>query len=115
VVVGIFAVAFLAIGMAAAAYIRLTPHPVAIGAVLADLRQYDGQTVLVQGIVQGSANVGGLKGYILKDDTGSITVVTQRGLPKEGQYMQVNGEVKQAFAVLGMSYTVLLEGQAPDE
>jgi hypothetical protein len=113
VVAGIFGVLFLAIGLGVAAYLKLTPHPLSIGSVLKDLRTFDGTSVTVQGEVKETYNVGGMKWYDLSDPTGSIRVVTERGLPTTGDYMRVTGIVHQVFNVGGFEYTVLLEPPAP--
>jgi hypothetical protein len=113
VIVGIFVVVALAVGLWALAYMRLTPHPLAISAVLGDLRRYDGQTVTVQGTVRAAFNVAGVKWYELNDGTGSVMVVTDRGLPREGDYERVTGQVKQLFQLGDATYTVIEEPQPP--
>jgi hypothetical protein len=114
VVVGIVVVLLLALALAALAYLKTVPRPVAISAVLADLRQYDGHSVTVGGTVQETLNVAGYKAYRLKDDTASIIVLTERGLPQRGQQLTVTGIVNEVFNLGGVNYTVLLEPQAPD-
>jgi hypothetical protein len=112
-VIGIFVVLFLAIALGVAAYMKVTPHPLSIGAVLRDLRTYDGTSVTVQGTVRTIYNVAGVKWYELEDPSGSIPVVTERGLPKQGDYMQVTGIVHEVFNLGGINYTVLLEPLEP--
>jgi hypothetical protein len=114
VIAGIFAVLFLAIALGVAAYMKLTPHPLSIGSVLKDLRTYDGTSVTVQGTVKEVNNIVGMKWYDLEDPTGSIRVVTQRGLPTQGDYMQVTGIVNEVFNFGGINYTVLLEPLGAD-
>src|SRR5438105_14535111 len=79
VIAGIFVVLFAAVALGAAAYLKLTPHPIQIKAILTDLRQYDGMTVTVQGTAKNAANLGGMKWYYLEDPSASIMVVTERG------------------------------------
>jgi hypothetical protein len=114
VVAGIFIVLFAAVALGVAAYLKLTPHPVSIASVLRDLRTYDGTSVTVQGTVKETFNFAGVKWYQLEDPTGSIPVVTQRGLPAVGHYMLVTGIVNEVFNLGGINYTVLLEPQGPD-
>jgi hypothetical protein len=80
-----------------------------IADVLADLRNYDGLTVTFKGEVSGTLNVLGLKTYTLDDGSGTITVVTERGLPKNGEELRVTGVIKEMFNVAGVNYTVLYE------
>jgi hypothetical protein len=82
-----------------------------IGDVLADLRQYDGLEVTFEGEVSGSLNLLGYKAYNLNDGTGSITVVTERGLPDNGDRLKVTGIVHEVFSIGGINYTVLYEAQ----
>ncbi|HES58052.1 MAG TPA: hypothetical protein ENO21_01325 [Firmicutes bacterium] len=80
-----------------------------IADVLADLRTYDGLPVTFEGEVSGVVNILGLKTYSLDDGSGSITVVTERGLPKNGEQLRVSGVIHEMFNVAGVNYTVLYE------
>lgn len=82
---------------------------VKIGDVLADLRNYDGMSVTFEGEVSAPVNLLGLKTYSLDDGSGSITVVTERGLPRAGEKLRVSGIVHEMFNVAGVNYTVLYE------
>jgi len=92
------------------------PKPVPIGTVLGDLRTYDGQVVTVAGRVTETVNLLGFKTYQLKDDSGEIMVVTDRGLPNKGDEVTVTGFVSEMFNLGGVNMTVikepLPEGQA---
>jgi hypothetical protein len=85
------------------------PRPVPIGDILADLRKYDGQTVTIAGEASNPLNVLVMKAYDVSDGTGSIKVVTERGLPAAGSVVRVEGVVHEVFNLGGMNYTVLLE------
>lgn len=80
-----------------------------IGDVLADLRTYDGLPVTFEGEVRGAVNILGLKTYSLDDGSGTITVVTERGLPRNGTQLRVSGVIHEMFNVGGVNYTVLYE------
>lgn len=114
VAVGVIVVAGLAIVLTALAYLHSLPRTVAIGEVLGNLREYDGRSVSVGGRVTETFNVLGLKWYRLEDDTASIIVVTQRGLPEKDQTVRVTGIVKEVFNLGGVNATVLQEPLPPD-
>ena len=81
-----------------------------IAEVLDDLRRYDGQSVVLKGTVGAPMNLFGVVKYFdLTDDSGTIKVVTERGLPAEGSEVEVTGIVKQAMQVGGVELTVLYE------
>jgi citrate lyase synthetase len=59
---------------------------------ISDIKTDDniGKTVTVSGTVEKVLKVGSISGYILKDDTGSISVSTQK-LPSDGDKLTVKG------------------------
>jgi hypothetical protein len=81
----------------------------AIGDVLKDPRRFDGKQIMVVGKVKDSANILLVKYFVLEDDTGVITVVTDRSVPAPGDKVRVRGRVNQAFSIGGKSLVVLLE------
>jgi len=83
-------------------------RPVPIGEILGDLRTYDGQLVHVAGEVTGSTNLL-YKWFELTDASGTITIVTERGLPTVGQTVSVDGTVSELFNLGGISKTVIME------
>ncbi len=83
-------VAGFAISMAACA-------PKSIGHVLADPAHYRDHAVTVRGRVVRSYSVLGQGAYQLRDDTGSLWVVSNRGVPHEGARVQVKGTVHDVF------------------
>jgi hypothetical protein len=88
---------------------RATARVEQIADVLADLRNFDGLTVTFEGEVSAPVNLLGLKTYTLDDGSGTITVVTERGLPGNGEQLKVTGVIKEMFNVAGVNYTVLYE------
>jgi hypothetical protein len=109
IVAGILVVAAIAIIAAAWAYLAAIPKVLAIEDVLGNLREYDGQTVTVSGRVTDPLNIFGIKTYSVTDDTGTIQVVTERGLPASAAQVKVTGVVNQYFKLGSMEATVLLE------
>ncbi len=49
-----------------------------------------GKKVTVSGIVESTIKLGSISGYVLKDDTGKISVSSEN-LPKEGDSIKVTG------------------------
>jgi len=90
---------------------RTTP----IGSILRDLRKYDGQQVTVKGKVVARMSILTLRWYEVQDKTGSITVVTKRGLPNRDEEVTVTGTVREVFNVGGYDKTVIVEGGEPGE
>ena len=112
--IGLIVVIVLAIVLAWAGWYFTQPRPVAIGTILADLRTYDGQSLTIRGEVTRTLNVMLVKAYEVSDGTGTIVVVTERGLPEVGETLTISGVVNQLFEVGGMEMTVLLEPAARD-
>jgi hypothetical protein len=73
------------------------------------LREFDGKTVTVVGTVSVATNELLVKSFILKDDTGDISVVTERAVPREGSHLQATGRVSHAFSIAGHDLLVLVE------
>jgi len=85
----------------------------AIGDILAHPREYAGRNVTVQGEVKNVFSLLVIKYFTLDDGTGSITVVTERPLPKKGERIKVTGRVEEAFSLGEQTLTLIIE--APDE
>ncbi len=87
----------------------LKPRATPIGDILADLRSYDGKVVTIEGEASSPMNLLLLKYYEVSDDSGSIMVVTERGLPAVGEEVRVDGVVHEVFNLGGVNYTVIME------
>lgn len=57
-------------------------------------RDYENREVTIYGTVTGSASLFVVKFFELQDDTGTIKVVTERVLPKQGEALQVTGSMQ---------------------
>jgi len=102
-------VIIVAAALAFVAWKTIQPQPTPIGEILGDLRTYDGQFVTVHGEASNPLNLLLFKGYDVTDDSGTIKVVTDRGLPKVGETVTVQGQVKEVFNFNGINMTVIYE------
>lgn len=80
-----------------------------IGKILEKPRDYEGKTVTVYGEVKEVFGLVFVKYFVIEDKTGSIPVVTDRSLPKEGTKIRVRGIVREAFALGDQQLLVLVE------
>lgn len=81
-----------------------------IGDLLNDPSHYNGKTVRIEGEVKESAGGLGLGAYQVKDNTGTLTVVTQRGgTPRSGAKVGVKGTFEALFTLGAKSLAVLRE------
>jgi hypothetical protein len=65
-----------------------------INKLLAEPNRYHGKEVGLRGSVIKSASILGTGAYQLDDGTGTIWVVSKRGVPREGARIEVKGEIK---------------------
>lgn len=85
-----------------------------IGELLDNPAKYDGKTVRVQGEVRESAGGLGLGAYQVKDDTGTLTVVSETGgPPRGGSKIGVKGRF-QALITLGTRSLAVLREESRD-
>lgn len=68
-----------------------------IRTLLDDPGRYDGQTVRVAGKVTTSVGLLGYGAYRVDDGTGTILVVAQHGVPREGAKVGVEGTFRSVF------------------
>lgn len=85
-----------------------------IGELLDNPARYDGKTVRVEGEVSQSAGGLGLGAYQVKDDTGTLTVVSERGgPPRTGSKIGVKGRFE-ALITLGTRSLAVLREESRD-
>lgn len=77
--------------------------------ILDNPRNYDGKSVSVSGEVADIFSFFVIKGFVVKDATGEILVVTDKALPKKGSQIKVRGVVKEAFSIGDQQLIVLVE------
>jgi len=81
-----------------------------IGELLDNAARYDGKTVRIEGEVRESAGGFGLGGYQIKDQTGTLTVLSeQAGPPRTGAKIGVKGRFEALFTLGSKSLAVLRE------
>ena len=81
-----------------------------IGELLQNSTKYNGKTVRVKGEVGESAGLLGRGGYQLKDNTGTITVITETAAPPpKGTKTGVKGVFQSLFTLGSKSLAVLQE------
>jgi hypothetical protein len=85
-----------------------------IGELLDNPARYDGKTVRVEGEVRESAGGLGLGAYQVRDDTGTLTVVSETGgPPRSGSKIGVKGRF-QALITLGTRSLAVLREESRD-
>lgn len=85
-----------------------------IGELMDNPAKYDGKTVRVEGEVRESAGGLGLGAYQVRDDTGTLTVVSETGgPPRTGSKIGVKGRF-QALITLGSRSLAVLREESRD-
>lgn len=88
----------LLIGFGVAAIVSLTAcAPKTIGHVLADPQRYANKEIKLKGEVERSYSFLGRGAYELRDHTGRLWIVSDRGVPREGTRVEVKGTIREAF------------------
>jgi hypothetical protein len=83
-----------------------------IGQLLNDPARYNGKTVKVEGQVKGALGGLGVGAFEIKDDTGTIPVVSQRGdPPPTGSKIGVKGKF-QALVTLGIKSLAVIREES---
>lgn len=81
-----------------------------INQLLNDPSRYDGKTVRIKGQVKGAAGGLGVGAYEVKDNTGTLTVVSDRGdPPRTGADIGVKGKFQALLSLGFKSLAVLRE------
>jgi hypothetical protein len=81
-----------------------------IGELLDNPAKYDGKTVRVEGEVRESAGGLGLGAYQVRDDTGTLTIVSETGgPPRRGAKVGVKGRFEALITLGSRSLAVLRE------
>jgi hypothetical protein len=84
--------------------------------VLDDPSQFGTKPVRIAGTVTDAVGVMGVGVYRVKDDTGTITVISKAsGVPREGAKVGVEGTVQTGYTIGTQSLTVLMESQRKTE
>ncbi|MHB8110340.1 MAG: hypothetical protein ACYDHW_09950 [Syntrophorhabdaceae bacterium] len=83
--------------------------PTKIGDIQGNPRKYSHKEVTVSGEVIEVLSLIAFRYFIIRDNTGEITVITSRTLPAVGQKLTVHGIVKEAFAIGNQNMLVIME------
>jgi hypothetical protein len=83
--------------------------PTQIDKILANPRDYADKKVTISGTVTDTFSFLVVKYFTVTDDTGEMTVVSQKPLPEEGSTVKVTGTVKEAFSLGDQRMIVLIE------
>jgi hypothetical protein len=83
--------------------------PTSISKIIDNPRDYDGKKVTVSGEVTETFSFFVLKYFVVDDGTGTITVVTQKALPKKGTKIRVEGVVSEMFSLGDTQALVIIE------
>ena len=76
-------------------------------------RDYENKEVTVSGTVTGSTSLLVIKFFEVKDDTGTIKIVTDRVLPQKGEKIRVTGRMESIE--LGFERVIVLREKRQDE
>lgn len=80
-----------------------------INKILENPRDYAGKTVTVSGEVTRVFSLFIVKYFVVRDNTGEITIVTEKALPKIGTKIKVKGTVEEAFSIGDQQLIVIFE------
>ena len=80
-----------------------------IGDLLNNPARYDGKTVQIEGEVGEAAGGFGLGAYQVRDQTGTIPVVSQASPPRTGSRIGVKGRFESIFTIGTRSLAILRE------
>ena len=80
-----------------------------IGDLLNNPARYDGKTVKIEGEVREAAGGFGLGAYQVRDNTGTLPIVSQTSPPTTGSRIGVKGRFESVFTIGTRSLAVLRE------
>ena len=83
--------------------------PTQINKILTNPRDYADKQVTISGTVVDTFSLVIVKYFTLRDETGEMTVVTQRPMPAKGNKIKVTGTVQEAFSLGDQQLVVLIE------
>ncbi|HWC72411.1 MAG TPA: hypothetical protein VG454_00640 [Gemmatimonadales bacterium] len=94
----------------AIAFMACNTKTTTIKTLLSDPGKYDGKTVRIAGQVENSIGALGFGAYEVKDNTGTLPVVTQGGgAPSRGARVGVEGTFRAAYTLGTSSRAVIVE------
>jgi hypothetical protein len=100
---------FLSFLLAGTIFLTACPNRESISKINADPGRYRDKDVAVAGRVTDSYGVLGTGAYEIDDGSGTIWVVTRRGVPARGSEVGAKGRVRTGFSFSGKSFGTVLE------
>jgi aspartyl/asparaginyl-tRNA synthetase len=85
-----------------------TPRP-KIKEIVDHPRDFAGKVVQIEGEVKSVFSLIVLKYFTLDDGSGTITVVTEKPLPRKGERLTVKGKVEEGFSLGDQTMTLIVE------
>ena len=79
--------------------------------ILDNPRQFSEKEVTVKGQVVDTFSIFVVKYFSIKDESGEMTVVTNKPLPKKGEIIKVTGKVQEAFSLGTETLLVIIENE----
>ena len=83
--------------------------PTKIDAILSNPRDYADKQVTISGTVEDTFSLIVVKYFVLRDDTGTIPVISQKPMPAKGKQVKVTGTVQEAFSLGDQNLLVIIE------
>ena len=83
--------------------------PTKINTILSNPRDYADKQVTISGTVEDTFSLVVVKYFVLRDETGTMPVITQRTMPVKGNEIKVTGTVQEAFSLGDQRLVVLIE------
>lgn len=85
-----------------------------IGDITGHPREYADKEVTISGEVTDTFSFFIVKYFVVQDNSGEISVVTEKPLPAKGEKIRVKGTVKEAFSIGSKTSLVLVESIKPE-
>lgn len=79
-------------------------YSVRVGRILSDPARYQGRMVHLNGVVTSSVGAFVAGAYRVDDGTGTITVLSNGGVPRRGTRVSLDGRVQSGVSFFGQSY-----------
>ncbi len=100
---------FLSFLLAGAIFLTACPNRESISKINADPGRYRNKDVAIAGNVTDSYGVLGTGAYEIDDGTGTIWVITRRGVPARGSQVGAKGRINTGFSFGGRSFGTVME------
>ena len=99
----------LSLILAATSFLTACPNRETISKINGDPSRYQNKEVAVAGTVSNSYGALGQGAYQIDDGTGTLWIVTRRGVPSRGARIGAKGRVYTGFSFAGRNFGTVLE------